>query len=94
MRWPAAEVWDPPQTVHFSSLPSAEGWPSQVALVVKNPPTNTGDTGDKGDVGSIPGSGRSSEEGNGNPLLYSCLKNPMGIEGGQDTVQGVTKSQT
>ena len=55
MRWPAAEVWDPPQTVHFSSLPSAEGWPSQVALVVKNPPTNTGDTGDKGDVGSIPG---------------------------------------
>ena len=30
-----------------------------------------------GDPGSIPGLGRSSEEGNGNPLLYSCLKNPM-----------------
>ena len=29
-----------------------------------------------GDVGSIPGSGRSSGEGNGNPLQYSCLKNP------------------
>ena len=33
-----------------------------------------------GDLGSIPGSGRSSAEGNGNPLQYSCLENPM--EGG------------
>ena len=33
-----------------------------------------------GDPGSIPGSGRSPEEGNGNPLQYSCLENPM--EGG------------
>ena len=30
-----------------------------------------------GDLGSIPGSGRSPGEGNGNPLQYSCLKNPM-----------------
>ena len=30
-----------------------------------------------GDLGSIPGSGRSSEEGNGNPVQYSCLENPM-----------------
>ena len=30
-----------------------------------------------GDTGSIPGLGRSSAEGNGNPLQYSCLKNPM-----------------
>ena len=30
-----------------------------------------------GDMGSIPGSGRSPAEGNGNPLDYSCLKNPM-----------------
>ena len=30
-----------------------------------------------GDPGSIPGSGRSSEEGNGNPLQYPCLENPM-----------------
>jgi len=30
-----------------------------------------------GDLGSIPGSGRSSGEGNGNPLQYSCLENPM-----------------
>ena len=33
--------------------------------------------GDTGDVGSIPGSGRSPGEGNGNPLQYSCLENPM-----------------
>ena len=30
-----------------------------------------------GDLGSLPGSGRSSGEGNGNPLQYSCLENPM-----------------
>ena len=33
--------------------------------------------GDKGDTGSIPESGRSPGEGNGNPLQYSCLENPM-----------------
>ena len=33
--------------------------------------------GDIGDSGSIPGLGKSSGEGNGNPLQYSCLKNPM-----------------
>ena len=47
-----------------------------------------------GDLDSIPGSGRSPGEGNGNPLQYSCLENPM--EGGawQATVHGVAKSQT
>ena len=35
---------------------------------------------DAGDLGSIPGSGRSPGEGNGNPLQYSCLENPMGEE--------------
>ena len=43
-------------------------------LVVKNPPDNAADLRD---AGSIPGSGRSPGEGNGNPLLYSCLENPM-----------------
>ena len=33
--------------------------------------------GNTGDLGSIPGSGRSPREGNGNPLQYSCLENPM-----------------
>ena len=47
-----------------------------------------------GDLGSIPGSRRSPGEGNGSPLQYSCLENP--IDGGawQATVHGVTKSQT
>ena len=47
-----------------------------------------------GDLCSIPVSGRSPGEGNGNPLQHSCLENPM--EGGaqQATVHGVTKSQT
>ena len=47
-----------------------------------------------GDPGSVPGSGRSPGEGNGNPLQYSCLKNPMEGEALQATVHGVTKSQT
>ena len=49
-------------------------WASQVALVVKNPPANAGDMRD---LGSIPALGRSSGEGNDNPLQYSCLENPM-----------------
>ena len=47
---------------------------SQVALVVKNLPTNAGDVRD---VGSIPGWGRSP---GGEPLQYSCLENPMDRE--------------
>ena len=47
-----------------------------------------------GDLGSIPGSGRSSGDGNGNPLWSSCLENPMDREAWWATVHGVTKSQT
>ena len=47
-----------------------------------------------GDVGSIPGSGRSPGEGNGNPLQYSCLENPMGGGAWRATVHRVAKSQT
>ena len=47
----------------------------QVAIVVKNPPANARDIRD---IGLIPGSGRSSGLGNGNPLQYYCLENPMG----------------
>ena len=42
--------------------------------MVKNQPASVGDAGD---VGSIPGSGRSPGGGNGNPLHYPCLGNPM-----------------
>ena len=47
-----------------------------------------------GDLGSIPGSGRSPGEGNGNSLQYSCLENPMDRGAWQATVHVVAKSQT
>ena len=47
-----------------------------------------------GDLGLIPGSGRSSGEGNGNPLQYSCLENPMDRGARRATVCGVAKSRT
>ena len=56
-------------------------------MVVKNPAK-------AGDVGSIPGSGRPPGGGNGNPLQYSCLENPMDRGGWWATVHGVAKSWT
>ena len=64
---------------------------SQVALVVKNPPANAGDIRDQT---SIPGSGRSPGEGNGNPLQYSCLENPMAQSSLVATVHGLERSWT
>ena len=64
---------------------------SQVALVIKILPANTGDTGD---TDSIPGSGRSPEGGHGNPLQYYCLENPMDREGWLANVNRVAKSPT
>ena len=46
-----------------------------------------------GDPGSIPGSGRAPAEGNGNPLKYSCLENPMYGGAWWATVHGVAKSR-
>ena len=46
------------------------------------------------DAGSILGSGRSPEEGNGNPLQYSCLENAMDRGAWWATVRGVAQSQT
>ena len=53
--------------------------------MVKNLPANAGD------VGFTPGTGRSLKGGNGNPLQYSCLGNPMDRGTGQVTVYGATK---
>ena len=53
--------------------------------MVKNLPANAGD------LGLIPGLGRSAGEGNGNPLQYSCLVNPMDRGASWATVHGVTK---
>ena len=46
-----------------------------------------------GDTGSVPGLGRSPGDGNGSPLQYSCLENPMDKGAWWATVHGVTKSQ-
>ena len=59
--------------------------------VVKNLPASAGDAGD---AGSIPGSGRSPEVGNGNPIQYSCLENSMDRGAWLSRVHGVAKSQT
>ena len=64
---------------------------SQVVLVVKNLPANAGDIRD---LGSTPGSGRSPGGGNGTPVHYSCLENPMDRGTWRVAVQGVTKSRT
>ena len=62
------------------------GFPGDPA--VKIPPVHAGDTG------SIPGSRRPPGEGNGNPLQYSCLENPMDGGAWRAAVRGVTKSWT
>ena len=54
--------------------------------MVKNPPANAGDARD---TGSIPRLGRSPGGGHGNPLLYSCLGNPMDRGAWWTTVRGV-----
>ena len=75
---------------YFSILPSLS-WAFQVVLVVKTVSANAGDIRD---VSLIPGSERSPEGGQGNPLLYSCLKNPMDRGAWQVTVYTVAESQT
>ena len=56
--------------------------------VVKNPPANARE------AGLIPGSGRSPGEGNGNPLQYSCLENPLDRGPCQAAVHRLAESQT
>ena len=60
-----------------------KGFPGDT--VVMNPPASAGD------AGLIPGLGRSPGEGNGNPLQYSCLGNPMDRGAWRATVHGVAK---
>ena len=59
--------------------------------MVKNLPASAEDTRD---MGLIPGSGRSSKVGNGTPLQYSCLENPMDRGAWQATVHVAVKSRT
>ena len=61
-----------------------------VSLVaqLKNPPANAGN------IGSMPGSGKTPGEGNGNTLQYSCLENPMDRGAWHAPVHGIAKRRT
>ena len=75
MAWPYWKDWYNPE------------WGFPGGLLVKNLPINAGDARD---AGLIPGSGRSPEVGNGNPLQFSCLENSTD----RDIVHRVRKSWT
>ena len=77
-----------PQASALALLQSGWNMGFPCGSVVKNLPANVGD------ADSIPGSGKSPGKGNGNPLQYSCLGNPLGRGAWCATVHGVTKSQT
>ena len=72
----------PQKTKDRTTIWSSKGFPGGSA--VKNPPGNAGD------MGSIPGSGRSPQEENGNPLQYSSLEKPMDRGAWWATVHGIT----
>ena len=76
--------------IHFKYSSIFSG-ASQVVLVVKNPPTKAGDPRDAGLISTLR---RSHGGGNGSPLQYSCLENPIDRGAWRATVQRVTQSQT
>ena len=83
-----------------SIFPQAADTPAHFIWYICMPPCFPGGSEVKafacnaGDLGSIPGLGRSPGEGNGTPLQYSCLENPMGRGAWWATVHGVAKSRT
>ena len=83
---------------HSTTVCELKAWQSQVAAGYcpgfQGGSDNKASDHNAGDLGSIPGSGRSPGEGNGDPLQYSCLENPMDGGGWWATVHGVTKSRT
>ena len=79
------QFWKVPSQVTSHSV-SVSGFPGGSA--VKNPPASVGDTG------STPGSGRPPRGGNGNPVHYPCLRNPMDRGAWWTIVRGVTKNRT
>ena len=83
MGFPRQEYWSGSPFSSPGDLPNPGIKPGSSALQA-----------DIGDLGSIPELGRFTEEGNGNPLQYSCLGNPMDKEIWQSTVCGVAKSWT
>ena len=89
-KWPMTLTYDLPgsvrPTLRFSNIYILLGFPC--SSNGKESACNAGG------LGSIPGSGRSSGEGNGNPLQYSCLEKPMDRGAWRATVCGISKSWT
>ena len=81
-------LWDP------GSIWEKIHSPNQGLLLWLRNKESTCSAGTTGDTGSVPGLGRSPGGGNGNPLQYPCLENPMDRGAWWATVRGVTKSQT
>ena len=84
-RTPAIALWREAGRVRGPTVAVKRA--SLMAQIVKNLAASAEDQG------STPGLGRSPGEGNGNPLQYSCLENPMDRGTWRATVHGVTKSQ-
>ena len=82
LKYDLSSIFNQAVSTHYHYLVSCGG------SVIKNPPANVGD------AGLFPGSGRSLGEGNGNPLQYPCLENPMDRGAWQATVDGVAKNLT
>ena len=83
-----SEIFSRLSTEEWSHHVVRSRWGFLGGSVVKNPSAISGDAGD---AGSIPGLESFPGEGNGNPLQYSCLENPMDREAWWATVHGVTK---
>ena len=75
----------------FAENMQGDDWASHMLLVGKNPLASVGEARD---AGLIPGPGRSPGGGNGNPLQYSCLKNPVDRGAWGATVHRIAKSWT
>ena len=75
--WPVSSPYGPQNELHFWGFPGGSDGKESACSV--------------GHLGSIPGSGRSTGEGNGNPRQYSCLENPMDGGAWQATYHGVAK---
>ena len=86
--WVAPYVWLCQWTIRWIEVCR---WTSQVVLVAKNLPANIADIRD---AGLTSGLGRSPGAGNGYPVQYSCLKNPIGRRTWRATVHRVVKTQT
>ena len=75
--------------LHLLRESHVSAWASQVALMVKSLSASAGDTRD---LSSIPGLERSPDIGNGNPLQYCCLGNPMNRGAWQAIVHGISRT--